>query len=117
MNPHYKRDQWFIYDYFPGTYETDLERYPSPGTIADWMISAGFKHIHWQVGERIVDHRHGSDVLPLPKEFTSQLTLLTSEEYRNGITRIESILREAEAVGETPTFPVDIWLSMVTSRI
>ena len=35
MNPHSKRDQWFIYDYFPGTYETDLERYPSPGTITD----------------------------------------------------------------------------------
>lgn len=34
MNPHPLQDRWFIYDYFPGTLEADLKRYPSPGTIA-----------------------------------------------------------------------------------
>ena len=81
------------------------------------MISAGYKNIHWQVGERIVDHLQGSEVLSLSKEFTSQLTLLSSEEYRNGITRIESTLREAESVGEAPIFQVDISLSMITGRV
>jgi ubiquinone/menaquinone biosynthesis C-methylase UbiE len=117
MNPHTKRDQWFIYDYFPGTYETDLERYPSPGTIVDWMISAGFKDTHWQVGERIVDHRRGIEVLPLSKDFTSQLSLLTRKEYDKGITRIEKDLQEAEASGEVLKFSIDISLAMVTGRV
>ena len=117
MNPHADRDRWFIYDYFPETYEADLGRYPSPGTIVDWMISAGFKNVNWQVGERLVDHREGNDVLPISKNFTSQLTLLSSAEYRRGINRIKSALREAKAVGETLTFPVDITLSMITGRV
>ncbi len=117
MDPHSRRDKWFIYDYFSGTYETDLRRYPSSGTIMDWMISAGFKNIHWQVGERIIDHRKGREVFSLSKEFTSQLSLLSSEEYENGISRIESALHEAEAAGETLTFQTDILLSMVTGRV
>ena len=117
MNPHANGDRWFIYDYFPETYEADLGRYPSQGTIVDWMISAGFKNVKWQIGERIVDHREGGDVLPLSKNFTSQLTLLSPAEYRRGINRIESALREAKAVGETLTFPVDISLSMITGRV
>ena len=35
MNPHDGRDRWFLYDYFPGTYETDLSRYPSIDAIGD----------------------------------------------------------------------------------
>lgn len=116
MNPHAAGDRWFIYDYFPGTYQTDLKRYPSPGTILDWMISSGLKNVHWQIGERIVAHRKGNNVFPLSKDFTSQLTLLSPGEYKNGIARIESDLRAAEEKGETVIFPVDISLSMVTGR-
>lgn len=114
MNPHAKQDQWFIYDYFPGTYENDLNRYPSPETIEDWMISAGFKDIQQQLGERIVDHRQGREVFPLSKDFTSQLTLLSSEEFKRGIDRIRSATRKANASGEMLTFPVDISLMMTT---
>jgi SAM-dependent methyltransferase len=117
MDPHTEQDRWFIYDYFPGTRETDLQRYPSPGTIADWMITAGFESATWQVGERILDTRMGREVFPLPKNFTSQLTLLTPQAYRDGIARIEAALQEAETAGETPVFHVDISLAMVTGRV
>ena len=117
MNPHAKKDKWFIYDYFPGTYETDLKRYPSPEAIEDWMISADFKNIHHQVAERIIDHRRRNSVLPLSKDFTSQLTLLSNDEYRTGINRIESIIREAEVAGEALTFPVDVSLIMVSGMV
>lgn len=117
MNPHTDRDQWFLYDYFPGTYEADLVRYPSPGTIIDWMIAAGFESTTWQVGERILDTRMGREVLPLPKNVTSQLALLTPQAYRDGIARIEADLQEAEAAGETLMFHVDISLAIVTGRV
>jgi len=117
MNPHAGRDRWFFYDYFPGTYETDLGRYPSVDAIEDWMIETGFEDITFRVGERIVDTRMGRNVLPLPKNFTSQLTLLSPEAYAEGIGRIEAALKEAEEEGEIVEFPVDISLHMISGRI
>ena len=116
MNPHAERDRWFLYDYFPGTYATDLDRYPSIDVIADWMMSAGFESIATSVAERILDTRMGGDVLPLPKNFTSQLTLLSQEAYAAGIKRIETALAEAEERGEIVEFPVDISLHMISGR-
>ncbi|MEW6185956.1 MAG: methyltransferase domain-containing protein [Thermodesulfobacteriota bacterium] len=116
MNPHPLRDRWFIYDYFPGTLDADLKRYPSPGTIADWMISAGFGEIHWQWAEHLRNDRKGDEILSLSKDFTSQLTLLSQEEYAKGRARIVADLEKAKKAGETIIFPVDISLSMVTGR-
>ncbi|MBI4768728.1 MAG: methyltransferase domain-containing protein [Deltaproteobacteria bacterium] len=117
MNPHALQDRWFIYDYFPGTLEADLKRYPSPGTIADWMITAGFGEIRWQVAEHLLNDRHGDEVLSLTREFTSQLMLLSPEEFAKGKARLEADLRNAEKTGETIVFPVDISLSMVTGWV
>ncbi len=117
MNPHPLQDRWFIYDYFPGTREADLKRYPSPGTITDWMIAAGFGEIRWQVAEHILNDKHGDEVLSLTKEFTSQLTLLSPDDYVKGRARIEADLLKAEKTGETIVFPVDISLSMVTGWV
>jgi ubiquinone/menaquinone biosynthesis C-methylase UbiE len=117
MNPHSLKDRWFIYDYFPGTLEADLKRYPSPGTITDWMIAAGFGGIRWQIAEHIRNDRYGQEVLSLTKDFTSQLTLLSSEEFDKGLARIKAALDKAEGKGETMVFPVDISLSMVTGRV
>jgi ubiquinone/menaquinone biosynthesis C-methylase UbiE len=117
LNPQTGQDRWFIYDYFPGTFETDLKRYPSAGTIVDWMICAGFNHIDWQIGERIMADRQGEEVLQLSKDFTSQLTLLSEEEYNIGKSRIETVLRESAREEKTIIFPVDISLSMVTGYV
>ena len=116
MNPHDGRDRWFLYDYFPGTYETDLGRYPSVSAILNWMMEAGFENITTSVAERILDTRMGRDVLPLPKDFTSQLTLLSQEAYAAGTGRIETALAEAEEEGKVVEFPVDISLHMISGR-
>ena len=117
MNPHSLQDRWFIYDYFPGTLESDLKRYPSSGTITDWMIAAGFGKIQWQEGEHILNNKHGDEVLSLTREFTSQLTILSSEEFAKGMSRIEEALHKAKNTGEPIVFPVDISLSMVTGWV
>jgi len=117
MDPHVRQDHWFIYEYFPGTYETDLKRYPSFAAIKDWMISAGFKDIQSRIGERVIHNRYGRDVLALSQNDTSQLTLLSKEAYQEGISRIKKALREAEEAGEILIFQVDISLVMITGRV
>ena len=114
MDPRDARNRWFLYDYFPGTYETDLERYPSTDTVAEWMDAAGFENIRHRVGERILVPRKGREILPLDKNFTSQLTLLTPEAYNDGIERIEAAVTEAEASGTTIEFVTDVSLVTIT---
>jgi SAM-dependent methyltransferase len=120
MNPRGRRDRWSLYEYFPGTYETDLERYPSSGAIVDWMIDAGFDVVRWEVVERLRGSRAGRDILDEPmlqKNATSQLTLLTDEAYAAGIARIRAAVAAAEAVGEALVFSLDISLQMVTGFV
>ena len=117
MDPHTGRDRWYLYDYFPGTLDADLARYPSAGTIVDWMVAAGFDRITLRQVARILDTQHGRDLLDTPwlhKHSTSQLALLAGEAYAAGMARIGAALDAAEAAGETLLFPVDISLYMVT---
>jgi len=120
MDPHAGRDRWYLYDYFAGTHETDLRRFSSSGMILDWMVAAGFARVEWRVVEHLVGQYVGRAVLEDPilqKHGTSQLALLTDEDYTAGIGRIKAALSEAEATGKTLTFPVDISLTMVTGRV
>lgn len=117
MNPHAGQDRWSLYDYFPGTYETDLRRYPSPGTLIDWMIAAGFERAEWRIAARIVEAQTGQTILQHPilqRHGTSQLALLTNEEYAAGIARIKAAIAAAETIGEPLAFSADISLAMVT---
>jgi ubiquinone/menaquinone biosynthesis C-methylase UbiE len=120
MNPHGGRDRWYLYDYFPGTRERDLDRYPSSGTIADWMIDGGFGAVRWRVVEKLCDSRAGREILDEPmlqKNATSQLTLLTDDEYSAGISRVRAAIAKAEAAHEEIVFSADISLHMVAGRL
>jgi len=97
-----------------------LGRFPSGGTVLDWMVAAGFARVEWCLAEHIVHQHVGRAVLADPilqKHGTSQLALLTDEAYAAGLGRIETALAEAEAAGKTLVFPVDISLTMVTGRV
>lgn len=120
MDPRVLRNHWYVYDYFEGTFETDLTRFPTWGTVLDWMVSAGFERVEWQPVERIRDYKTGRAVLDDPflkKDATSQLALLTEEAYAAGLRRIESALVAAIEAGEVLTFPVDLFLAMIVGRV
>lgn len=120
MDPHAGRDDWYVYHYFPGTYEVDLARFPGGDTILAWMCAAGFDGVERRIAEHIFHSLIGRDVLDdyfLGKEATSQLTLLTDEAYAAGLDRIEGALRKAEAAGEGLVFPVDIYLMLFTGQV
>ena len=42
MDPHGQRDRSYVYDYFEGTYELDLHRFPPVAQTVAWMKEAGF---------------------------------------------------------------------------
>lgn len=118
-DPHGRREKWYVYDFFEGTYDTDLRRFPSWDTLGGWMAASSFRQIAWQVAEQIVDHKIGRAVLEDPflqKHACSQLALLTDEAYTAGIRRIEAALAGAGAAGETLTFPTDILLGMMVGK-
>ena len=120
MGPHSGRDQRYVYHYFEGTYEADIARFPSWGTVLDWMVAGGFERIEWQVVESIRDSKVGWKGFQDPflqKDSTSQLVLLSDDAYAAGLRRIEAALREAEATGETLVFPADLTLGMLVGRV
>ncbi len=116
MDPRRVRKRWYVYDYFPGTYEADLARFPSWGTVADWMIAAGFGPLGWQTVEEIREAKAGRAVLRDPflhKDATSQLTILDDEAYAAGLKRIETALSSAEVAGEALTFATELTLDLL----
>jgi ubiquinone/menaquinone biosynthesis C-methylase UbiE len=118
-DPHRRREEWYVYDFFDGTYETDLARFPTWDGIASWMSASGFPQVERHVVERIVDHKIGREVLEDPfleKHACSQLALLSDEAYAAGLRRIEAALVDAEAASETLIFPTNILLPMIVGR-
>jgi ubiquinone/menaquinone biosynthesis C-methylase UbiE len=120
MTPHHGHSSWYVYDYFDGTYATDAARFPTWGTVLDWMLAVGLEHARWQVVDRIVDDKVGRAVLDDPflkKESTSQLVLLTDEAYATGLRRIEADLAAAEARAEELVFRVRIEHALLVARV
>ena len=120
MDPRFLRDRWYIYDYFEGTYETDLVRFPSWGTVLDWLLAAGFERAAWQPVEQIREHKVGRAIFADPflqKDACSQLALLSDEAYAAGLQRMEAALAAAALEGETLTFSTDLLLAMLTGWV
>jgi ubiquinone/menaquinone biosynthesis C-methylase UbiE len=110
-------DCWYIYRCFDRVYETDRARYPSAGMLVDGMVRAGFARVEWRVIERLRHSFAGRQVFDDPflaKNSTSQLVLLSDEDYANGLARLHAAVAEAEALGETPVFTLDLPIMLVT---
>lgn len=108
-------DAWYIYKYFDGVYETDTKRYPSGVSVMQWMNEFGFKNISSETVERILNIHQGQKVLDDPflkHSATSQLALLSDEEYQLGIRKIHLALNQAEAKKEAINFRSEIPVKM-----
>jgi len=120
MDPHSGRDRWYVRDYFDGLYERDLARYPSWGQVVDWLAARDFEKIGLSVMERCQVYWTGREVLSDPllrKEASSQLSLLTDEEYATGRRRIEMAVAEAEASGQSLLFLTDLTIGMLEGHL
>jgi SAM-dependent methyltransferase len=113
LDPHAGVDRWYIYDYFDDVLEIDRGRYPASSQIREWMRAAGFadsvtreiQHLPVRVAARAALEQGR-----LEKSATSQLGVLTDEEYRRGVDRIREAVESAEVRGESVYLTADLRL-------
>ena len=113
LDPHTKRDRWWIYEYFPEASEIDLRRYPACEEIRAIMAKAGFvqcetrevQHLPGKVSARAALERGLVD-----KSVTSQLAVLSDEEYQQGLDRLRQGIEEAYDRGEELMLVADLRL-------
>ena len=91
LDPQRGRDQWWIYDYFPAALRADLLRYPPTAVIRDWLGAAGFRDAATEVAQDIpfempleLARQQGF----LDRRATSQLMVISDEEYDAGMRRL-----------------------------
>jgi ubiquinone/menaquinone biosynthesis C-methylase UbiE len=120
LDPSAGLEPWCIYEYFESTVELDRQRYPAAAQVRTWLADAGFVDCVTQVAERILFDRSARECLDrnlLAKESTSQLSLLSDEEYQRGIDRIRRDLEAAEASGQSLRLIADLRLYATTANV
>lgn len=95
-DPHTDRDAWWVYDYFPETLTIDRDRFARVRVLRGELAQAGFAWAESFEADRIEAVMPASEALDagvVDAAYTSQLTVLSEEEFNAGASRI----REANA--------------------
>jgi len=97
-DPHTERDDWWVYQYFEETRAIDRERFPRVRTLRGEMALAGFAWTESMEAEHIEVVQPASEALAngvVHPSFTSQLTVLSDEEFQRGADRLRRANDEA----------------------
>lgn len=113
LDPHIGTDRWYIYDYFAPVPEADRRRYPSTERVRNWLRDAGFIDVHTREVQHLATRIPAGAALDdgrLARHMTSQLAVLSDDEYHEGLQRMRKAVREADARGETLCLTADLRL-------
>ena len=91
LDPHAGLDCWWVYDYFHETLDLDKQRYPSTLEVRADMAKAGFRFCETSVAEHLVVQIPAQAAIEqglLDQSYTSQLTILSKQEYQTGLDRV-----------------------------
>lgn len=111
------RTDWYIYLYFEGAFETDIERVPPWETVTEWLEMSGFDRLELFEVEHIHERKIGREIFLDPflkKHACSQLVLLSEGTYQEGLNRIESDLVQAENEGQDLEFKSEISIKILS---
>jgi ubiquinone/menaquinone biosynthesis C-methylase UbiE len=120
LDPHTGLDSWWIYDYFPQAIEIDRKRCYPAQKIRQLMVEKGFSKCstveaqHMQIS---LPAREALESDRLAKTSTSQLALLTDEEYNRGIDQIRSDIQISEATEKVLNIGLDLRLYATTGWV
>lgn len=92
-DPYAERDSWWVYDYFPETVGIDRERFARVRILRGEIAKAGFDWTESFEVDRIEALTPASDALAtgvVDGAYTSQLTVLSDEEFLEGVARIKT---------------------------
>jgi SAM-dependent methyltransferase len=95
-DPHREHDEWWVYEYFAETRAIDRARYAAVRTLRGELTRAGFAWSESLEADHIDVLHRATDALAngvVDARFTSQLSVLSEEEFNRGVARI----REANA--------------------
>jgi ubiquinone/menaquinone biosynthesis C-methylase UbiE len=112
-DPHLGRDEWWVYDYFEGTRAIDLARFAPVRTLRGELTTAGFAWAESFEADRIESVRGVADAFAdgvIDRAFTSQLTVLSDEEFARGVARIRHAEAERAAEGSVLMLVADFRL-------
>jgi ubiquinone/menaquinone biosynthesis C-methylase UbiE len=113
LDPHTGTDRWYIYEYFEPVLAIDKSRYPSSNQIREWMLALQFSSVRTSEVQHLpvrLSARSAIEQGRLRKGATSQLAVLTDDEYQRGFERVRSALESAEARGESLGLDADLRL-------
>ncbi len=113
LDPHKGLDQWFVYDYFDGVLENDLQRYLSTSELEKLMGEAGFSGCHTVEAQHMSMHFPARKAIEdglLDKTIVSQLGILPQADFDRGIQRIWKDIADADSKGEQADLVVDLFL-------
>ena len=117
LDPHPGTDRWWVYEYFDGTRQIDKERYPSCEQIREWMSAVGFtdtftKEVQHLPGDVAADEALLSGMIS--PRYTSQLAVLTSDEFSAGVQRIRAAMandRQLRLAADLRVYATYGWIS------
>jgi SAM-dependent methyltransferase len=92
-DPHAERDTWWVYDYFPETMQVDRERFARVRTLRGELALAGFAWTESFEADRIEALTPAAEALSngiVDRAYTSQLTVLSDDEFQAGVERIRA---------------------------
>lgn len=92
-DPHTEHDDWWVYTYFEETRAIDRARYARVRTLRGEMALAGFAWSESMEADHIDVIRPAAEALDdgvVDPSFTSQLTVLSDEEFARGAERLRA---------------------------
>jgi SAM-dependent methyltransferase len=113
LDPHTGVDRWYIYEYFEPVLAIDKRRYPASNQIREWMHALQFSHVCTSEVQQLrvrLPAREALEEGRLDKGVTSQLAVLTDEEYQRAVQRIRRAIESADALGDTLYLAADLRL-------
>jgi SAM-dependent methyltransferase len=93
LDPHTRLDAWWVYDYFPGALEADRARYPAAAGIRAGLEALGFSDTSTEVAQHLRIELPFAEAAAqglLDRGSTSQLMVISDDEYDAGLRRLQS---------------------------
>ena len=101
-DPHKTSDDWWVYDYFTETREIDQARYAAVRILRGELTLAGFATAESFEADRIEAVTTAADAFAaglIDPAYTSQLAVLSDDEFARGVERIRLAQAERAADG------------------
>jgi len=100
LDPARGEDEWYVYDFFPGTRERDAARYARTEDLRELMLDLGFVDAETFVAQQWDEEIEARTFIGrggASQTMCSQLALLTSAEHEAGLRRIQSEVSAARS--------------------